>query len=105
MQIPAFLLPGARQSLPARTAARGSFARPRGRVAEEQDIPDGPPLQRLTSAELRELSAQWHALAQRGDESAERVALALAWVADQRARKEPTRVKVLAERISQWVGL
>ncbi|MDM0043249.1 hypothetical protein QTH91_02020 [Variovorax dokdonensis] len=86
-------------------AKRASFVRPRGRVAEEQAIPDGPPLQRLTSSELREISAQWRALAQRGDEAAERVALALEWVAAQRARKEPTRAKVLAERISQWMGL
>jgi len=85
--------------------AAESFVRPRGRLALERPMPDGPPMRRLTSRELRQLSQQWHGLARRGDERAARVAQALEWVAVQRARDEPARAKLLAERVSQWMGL
>jgi len=104
------LMPSLESLSPAAPASRRKafampFRRPRGCIAEEQPIPDGPPLQRLTSKELRAVSAQWHAMAHRGDERAARVAQALDWVAAVRARREPTRAKVLRERISLWMGL
>ncbi|HYP85480.1 hypothetical protein [Variovorax sp.] len=104
MQTPALQSPPA-HGLRSKPAVPAGFARPKGSFAEELPLPDGPPLRRLTSRQLRELSAQWHDQARRGDEGAERVAQVLAWVADQRARREPARVKVLAERLSRWVGL
>lgn len=60
---------------------------------------------RLTSKQLRAVSAQWRIRAAAGDESAHLVADTLNWVAEQRARQEPAAIKVLAARISQWMGL
>jgi len=76
------------------------------------DANDAPPLPRLTSRQLRELSAQWRRLAQQEVRDsqdalrAERVALALDWVAEQRARTEPpSGVLAVAQRaLAQWRG-
>ena len=60
---------------------------------------------RLTSKQLRAISATWRARAAAGDDSANLVADTLDWVAEQRAKQEPPAIKVLARRISQWMGL
>ena len=60
---------------------------------------------RLPRQQLRAGSAQWRARAAAGDESAHLVADALNWVAAQRAKQEPAAIKVLAGRISQWMGI
>lgn len=67
---------------------------------------DGPPVQRLTARQIRSVSAQWRARGRAaGDETALRVAEALEGVADRRASEEPRPLRVIAGRISAWMGL
>jgi len=62
----------------------------------------------LTSRELRELAVEWRARRDPDDaERAEKVARVLEWLATQREPKPApkTRLQVMGERISAWVGL
>lgn len=62
----------------------------------------------LTPRELRELAVEWRARRDPDDaERAEKVARVLEWLATQREPKPApkTRLRVMGERISAWVGL
>jgi len=90
------ILGQARGPLPAKAAASGDD--PRGST---------PPPARLTSAELRVLSAQWRMRAGEEPERAERVADVLDWLASQReadAHAAPALHR-LRQRISGWMHL
>lgn len=73
--------------------------------ASGDDALDGPPVQRLTARQIRSVSATWRARGRAGDATALRVAEALEWVANRRASEEVKPLKVLAGRISAWMGL
>lgn len=71
----------------------------------QADVADSPPVQRLTASQIRAAGAPWRARGRAGDESAQRVADALEWLAERRASEEPNSLKLLAGRISAWMGL
>lgn len=60
----------------------------------------------LTSAELRELAAQWRTTCDADDTArAEKVAAVLEWLAEHREPRLRTRMQALGDRVSGWLGL
>mgnify|MGYP003588509348 FL=1 len=60
----------------------------------------------LTSAELRQLAAQWRDTCDADDTArAEKVAAVLEWLADRREPQPRTRLQALGDTVSGWLGL
>lgn len=72
------------------------------------DVDDSPGLtQAMSASELRVLAAHWRASCQAdGDtQRTERVARVLEWLAERREPPPRSRLEVLGERVSGWMGL
>lgn len=88
----------ARSALPVQT--------PPAPTMERRDGAAGLRPRVLSSAELRELAGQWRSNHEADDaERAEKVARVLEWLANHREPKRRTRLQVVGDRISSWVGL
>lgn len=91
----------------AQTPAETTPVSARGGI-EQQDASAWPRPRVLTPSELRALAGEWRMKRDPHDaERAEKIACVLEWLA---ARREPppkpkTRLQVVGERISAWVGL
>jgi len=88
------------------SATAHSIQTPPAPTVERRDGDGGLRPRALSSAELRELAGQWRANRDADDaERAEKVARVLEWLANHREPKRRTRLQVVGDRISSWVGL